>query len=34
MCICVIMQAFVSAGHGAVPSANANGFAVFDLLLG
>ncbi len=32
--ICVIKQAFVSAGRGAVPSANANGFAVFDLLLG
>ncbi len=32
--ICVIIQAFVSAGRGAVPSANANGFAVFDLHLG
>lgn len=32
--ICVIRQAFVSAGRGAVPSVNANGFAVFDLLLG
>lgn len=27
--ICVIRQAFVSAGRRAVPSVNANGFAVF-----
>lgn len=32
--ICVIRQAFVSAGRGAVLSANANGFAVFDVFLG